>query len=159
MDDDKLDLLSKHDLMILMDSYKNNIQLNTTLLEQQKQLMVINDQLMEKQTNLCTSVDKLVDKLTICSKTISDNQIKLSDDIILVNKGFEVLTKSNIRNTEDLSNLSTNIELKHSSLINRFYVSFVGMTTIVLAVVALAISYSDKIHSLSILVKGVIPGG
>ena len=75
------DQLSKNDLFILMDSYKNNIQLNTTLLEQQKQMLQLHSNVLEKQNETMTMLDNLILKLGKCSETIGTNQTSLSTSL------------------------------------------------------------------------------
>lgn len=71
------DQLSKNDLYILMESYKNNIQLNTTLLEQQKQLMVMNDTSIQKQKELCNTLDDFIKNISTCSQEILKNNVEI----------------------------------------------------------------------------------
>jgi cysteinyl-tRNA synthetase len=169
--------ISKNDLFILMDSYKNNIQLNTTLLEQQKQIMVINNQAIEKHQDLCKSVDELVEKLTICSKVLSDNHTKISNDLnILSTKLVNEFTTLNTNLTIKMSNEgdrlnandtklinkfeleTTNLSNEHGKINNKLYLAFISMSAIIISIIGLAISFADKFHSLSVLLKNPIGG-
>jgi len=134
--------LSKDDLFILMESYKNNIQLNTTLLEQQKQLLLLHDTTTNKQKELCNNIDKLIEKLTQCSKTISDNQIKLHEEQSKLDDSIGSVSTQLSLKTADLSK-------EHASLANKMYISLVGMIGIVISVIGMAINYSDKFHVLT----------
>lgn len=169
--------ISKNDLFILMDSYKNNIQLNTTLLEQQKQMMVINSQAIEKHQDLCKSVDELIDKLTTCSKVLSDNHTKISNDLNMLSTrlGTEfnnLNTNLTIKMSNEADRLNANdtklinkfeyettgLSNEHGKITNKIYLAFIAMGGIIISVIGLAISFADKFHSLSILLKNQIGG-
>jgi Fe2+ transport system protein B len=169
--------ISKNDLFILMESYKNNIQLNTTLLEQQKQIMVINSQAIEKHQDLCKSVDELIDKLTTCSRILSDNHTKISNDLNMLSTrlGAEFTTlntnltikmgneadKLNSNDTKICNKLDTektNLSNEHEKITNKVYLAFIAMGGLVISIIGLAISFADKFHSLSTLLKSHIGG-
>ncbi len=52
MADEEKIVLSRADLYLVMESYRNNIALNTTLVEQQKQVMLLQNDIMDKQQEL-----------------------------------------------------------------------------------------------------------
>lgn len=132
------DQLSKNDLYILMESYKNNIQLNTTLLEQQKQLMIMNTAAIEKQKEFCSTLDKFIENLTNCSKKLEDNHVKIVE--LIDNKSSDIQTKI-------ITHDSTN-SVEHSKITNKLYVALGGMILIILAVIELSITYSSKFNDL-----------
>lgn len=140
--------LSKNDLFILMESYKNNIQLNTTLLEQQKQMMVMNGTSIEKQEELYTKVDELIGKITSCSNTISDNNSKLMTSLTVLSASITTQTDQNFNK----------LSKEHDKLSFKLYIAFIGMTGIILSIIGLAINFADKYHSLSDLLKTHIGG-
>lgn len=129
------DQIKANDLYIFMESYKNNIQLNTTLLEQQKQLMVMNDQAIDKQKELCATLDAFITNITTCSQKILDNNIEI------------------IKRVEDRTNeIRTQLIIEHEKLNNKLYIAFIGMVGIVISVISLAISFADKFNSLKLLI-------
>jgi len=132
------DQLSKNDLYILMESYKNNIQLNTTLLEQQKQLMIMNTAAIEKQKEFCSTLDKFIENLTNCSKKLEDNHIKIVD--LIDNKTSDIGTK--------IITMESNNSIEHSKITNKLYVALGGMVLIVIAVINLAFTYADKFNDI-----------
>lgn len=129
------DQLSKNDLYILMESYKNNIQLNTTLLEQQKQLMVMNDSAIQKQKDLCDTLDTFITNITNCSQKILENNTA-------------ILKKIEERTTA----LSNQVSLEHEKIHNKLYVALLGMVGIVISVLGLAISFAEKFNSIKALI-------
>jgi flagellar biosynthesis regulator FlaF len=155
MAEDKDSQLSKQDLYILMESYKNNIQLNTTLLEQQKQILSLHDASMEKQKELCKSIDDLVEKLGHCSKVISDSQSKLNENQVKLSNDLSAVS-TNVTNT--INNVSNKTSLDFAKLYNYMYVAFFGMGGLILSIIGMAISYADKYKSLIDLLNKHIGG-
>ena len=146
------DQLSKNDLYILMESYKNNIQLNTTLLEQQKQLMVMNNEAIEKQKELCDTLDKFIGHLTTCSQRLEDNHNKV---VTLIESKSAFLDAKVGSVSTQLTNMCSTNSVEHAKLTNRVYVGWAGMATIILAVLSLAITYADKFnYILKLIGKG-----
>lgn len=142
------DELSKNDLYILMESYKNNIQLNTTLLEQQKQIMVLNSSSIEKQEELCTRVDELIEKVKQCSVVISDNNSKLMTSLTLLSATM----------TTKIDDEFVKLSREHDKLSTKLYVAFIGMTGIIISIIGLAVSFADKYHSVAELLKKHVGG-
>jgi hypothetical protein len=129
------DQIRANDLYIFMESYKNNIQLNTTLLEQQKQLMVMNDQAIDKQKELCMTLESFITNITTCSNKILENNTEI------------------IKKLEDRTNeLRNQITLENEKIHNKLYIALIGMAGIVISVISLAISFADKFNSLKLLI-------
>jgi len=129
------DQIRANDLYIFMESYKNNIQLNTTLLEQQKQLMVMNDQAIDKQKELCITLESFITNITTCSQKILDNNT-------------EILKKIEEKTTE----IKNQASLDSEKIQNKLYIALIGMVGIVISVISLAISFADKFNSLKVLI-------
>lgn len=49
-------VLSRSDLYLVMESYRNNIALNTTLIEQQKQILILQNDIVDKQQELANTL-------------------------------------------------------------------------------------------------------
>jgi len=145
------DELSKQDLFILMDSYKNNIQLNTTILEQQRQILIMNDNFIEKQKDLCDSVDNLVDRLSECSKILIDNHVVLNSSITHMETSIRTTLETMVNKLLIESNTNcAKLTLDHSKLSNKIYIAMGGMVTIILSIIGLMITFLNKFHSLAI---------
>lgn len=52
-------VLSRSDLYLVMESYRNNIAMNTTLVEQQKQLLILQNDILEKQQNFAETLREI----------------------------------------------------------------------------------------------------
>jgi hypothetical protein len=139
--------------------------------------MVMNAQTIEKQHSLCKSVDELIEKLTMCSKILSENHIKLSHDLnttfskigneinlLETNLTTKVDTESSkinfncakIDNKIDIT--STNLRNDHGKISNKIYLAFVAMGGLIISIIGLAISFADKYHALYTLFKSHIGG-
>jgi CHASE3 domain sensor protein len=129
------DQLSKNDLYILMESYKNNIQLNTTLLEQQKQLMVMNDTSIQKQKELCNTLDDFIKNISTCSQEILKNNVEIIKKI-----------------EESTSEIKNQSALESERIHNKLYIALIGMIGIVISVIGLAIAFAEKFNSLRVLI-------
>jgi hypothetical protein len=140
------DKLSKNDLFILMESYKNNIQLNTTLLEQQKQLLIMNTSAIDKQKEFCETLDKFIQNVISCSEKINENHSKL--------------TKLVEDKTNTISNqITTGIadsKVEHSGLRLRIYMAMIGMVGIIISLISLAMTYSKEIHELTTYINKIV---
>jgi hypothetical protein len=133
-----------------MESYKNNIQLNTTLLEQQKQLMIMNTSAIEKQRELCDTLDKFIENLTKCSQTLSENHSKV---VKLIEDGNNCITNTI---SSQMITCSVKTEQEHTSIKNKINLLYVGIGSIVLAVIGLTTVFADKFLHLSEIVTKVV---
>jgi drug/metabolite transporter superfamily protein YnfA len=139
------DKLSKNDLYILMESYKNNIQLNTTLLEQQKQLIVMINQSVDKQKVLCENLDQFIQNLTTCSTKLEENHSKLI--------GLIESKTNSIGNQLTVTSSINSVE--HEKITNKIYAAWGGMVLIVISLITLAVTFADKYHDiLKLIGKG-----
>lgn len=152
------DEFTKQDLFILMESYKNNIQLNTTILEQQKQILILNDQFIEKQRDLCDSVDQLINRLNDCSKTLAENHAVLTGSINSMSSKLSTSLESMSKDIKmESTNACSRLTVDHSNLKNQIYVAMGGMVLIILSLVGLFSSFMNKFDSLATLLKHVMP--
>jgi len=122
--DNKLSSLSKDDLFLLMESYRNMIQMYTTLSEQQRQIMesekvIIQkiDALVTKQIMTCDKLDHIVDVFETYVKTVIELNKKSLESIDEVKTSIESLKIENIKS--------------HSSLTNKIYIALIGSVTII----------------------------
>jgi hypothetical protein len=71
--------LSRDDLFLLMQSYENTVQLNTTLLNQHKQLLEDSSNILKKHSEIIINLNSLTDKQQKISDTLSDIILKITD--------------------------------------------------------------------------------
>lgn len=145
--------LSRDDLMLLMESYRNTIQMHTTLLEQQKavissqnELLSKQDEILKKQHQVCTNIDTITKEV--------EGYIRKFDELnqAIKSKHQELVTNitgqtGNIETKLDTSMLDT--IKNYSSLRNRIYIALIGMGVIVVSLITLNITAFDKFETLN----------
>jgi hypothetical protein len=153
--------LSKDDLYLLMESYRNMITMNATLAEQQKQLIENQGKLLDrqdtlnsKQVQLFDKISTLVDKIdewTDVTKSGHDEIQNTCTDLESVMAGkldkiADRTTDLNIENTK-----------QHEGIKNHIYAAYIGLVGTVGSVVALiyfVFAHNDKADQLlKILIK------
>jgi hypothetical protein len=140
------DKLSKNDLFILMESYKNNIQLNTTLLEQQKQLLIMNASAIDKQKEFCETLDRFIQNVTSCSEKMNVNYTKLTK--LIEDKSNTI--------TSQITNGCADSKVEHSGIRLRIYMAMIGMGGIIISLISLAMTYSKEIHELTTYISKTV---
>jgi hypothetical protein len=119
--------LTLKDLTLLMESYKNNIEISTMLHEQQKQLLVQQDDLLEKQKRFCEMLDKWSTKSAEAFKDLHDN-------IAGFNKEF-----STRMNSFDME-----MQKNYNSLKMMMYIAWTGMGGICISLIGILITVLSK---------------
>jgi cysteinyl-tRNA synthetase len=116
------DNLTKDDLMLLMESYRNMITMHKTILDQStktieklENITSKQDAISTKQTSVCTSLSKITDKL---------------DDVIGgSNKTVEKMEKHAEKSVDT-----------HNKIISKVHVGWIGMGTIILGLIGLVVT-------------------
>lgn len=72
------DRLSRDDLFLLMDSYKNTIELNTTLSHQQNSIIEQQHAILEQDKKTGEKMDLLIQKLGDHTKALTDIQVEMT---------------------------------------------------------------------------------
>jgi hypothetical protein len=140
--------LNKEDLYLLMESYRNMIQMHSTLVDQQKRIIHLQNNIMEKQNGIsenqiktCNQLDGITDKLEDCSVNLA----KTNENITGACTDLDKSLTSNVGNIhEKLGNNQLEITKQHSGINNRIYVAMGIMATIVIGVTTLAIGLLDE---------------
>jgi len=133
--------LSRDDLMLLMESYRNTVQMHTTLLEQQKRVIDFQHTIIDKQDSILGKQSSVCDKLTTLAASLDtcvQNMVKCNETTIekyaSIQKDVE----------DDVEKLSVKIEdtrienvTQHSAITNKIYVGMVGSALIIIALIGL----------------------
>jgi cysteinyl-tRNA synthetase len=124
------DRLTRDDLVLLMESYRNMITMHQTILDQtsktisiMENIVVKQDSTLSKQSQVCNSLQNITGNLS----TISVNLSKTADKI----DSFE----TDITNQFNTHNIRT-IE-DHGKLTQKIYLGWIGMGTIIIGLVSL----------------------
>jgi DNA topoisomerase IB len=132
-DKDKID---RDDLFLLMESYKNTIELNTTLLERQEIVNGLQVKLMESLTEVCGNQAKILDEIKAIPEALASAATALTQEL----KNLNDLHAAELRAVLDQINKSRNAEIKeHAGFNNRIYVAMSGMIVIIIALIGLAV--------------------
>jgi hypothetical protein len=153
--------VNQDDIFLLLESYKNNIQLTTTLLEQQKQLLTQQSEVINKQNDLCDNMEKVLKKFDDCFTNSNNIQTKVLES------QTEIKTNVNTAKTEvstvvgkvkeelktEVTIFKTDVLKDHNRLAILLYGLGGGMGVIVLALITFMVAWSDKLHTLTDLVS------
>ena len=137
-------LLSKDDLYLLMESYRNMIEMNSSIATQQKALLENQNKLIEKQKLL--SEEQKID--TVLLNRISESCSSFTQDYKDLDKKIssehEKINTFNVSIKELFDSHYLNIIKTHHTILNRIYISMTGMITIILALIAMGVALLDK---------------
>lgn len=145
--------LSRNDLILVMESYRNTIQMHTTLLEQQKAVITSQSELLSKQDEILSKQQKLCSNIDTITKDLESfiNKTEQLNNGILAK--YSELEKSITGQTGDISSKLDqsfiNTIKNYASLRNRLYISFGGMIIIVISLVTLCATAFDKFELLN----------
>ncbi|MFW9872281.1 MAG: hypothetical protein ACFFG0_04190 [Candidatus Thorarchaeota archaeon] len=162
----KEDVLHLHfnDLKLLMDNYQNVVQLNTLLLEQQKQILDLQKELVKNQSNVTNNQLKINDKIENMIKKVEaetfsfHQQVKELDSALhnRFNSSEESMhgrfdsTDGRIDNTkQSIDNVNLDMVKQHSGLSMKMYVGYVGTILIILALIGLVTTSIEKFSLLT----------
>jgi 23S rRNA A2030 N6-methylase RlmJ len=133
---DGKDKIDRDDLFLLMESYKNTIELNTTLLERQEILSQLQAKLIESISEVCGNQSKILQEIKSIPEALSSAANHLADELKRMNDAHS----KEIQTLRDQLAQQRNAEVKeHAGFNNRLYVALSGMVGIVLALIGLLI--------------------
>jgi hypothetical protein len=133
-DADKID---RDDLFLLMESYKNTIELNTTLLERQELVNSMQIKLMESIKEICTNQSLILSEI----KAVPDAFLTVAEKIAGEIKQLNDHHTRELRAIKDNVVNGRNAEIKeHAGHNLRIYVALSGMVAVVAALVGLIVT-------------------
>lgn len=119
MSDDKM---TKDDLFLLMESYKNMITMHQTILDQTSKTITKLDNIANKQDNLFSKQGQICNTLKTVANRIDDYADNLSF----------ILNKLNAHENKTIE--------QHSKVVNKIHLGWIGMGTIIMGLIGLVIS-------------------
>lgn len=123
---------SRDDLFLLLEAYRNQVETNQTLMEQQSRLIEQHSLILDKQQTVCNNVNEVISKIGRLSEREAEKHAHLGDKI----------------NTSQL-----NCVKDHGSLKTRMAILYIGVGAIVLALVNLAYSAYEKLDIIKAIAK------
>jgi len=140
------------DLKLLMENYQNVVQLNTLLLEQQKQILDLQKELKNSQYSTSENQSKIFDKIENIIKSIESQSGSFQQTNSLVTNLDSALHNrfnSSDSKTEEtkvaISSMNLDLTKQHSGIVNKLYVALVGSGLIILSLVGLLITTYEKL--------------
>lgn len=124
--------LDRDDLFLLLESYRNSITLNTTLLEQQKKLLEKQGEIINRQGLLFDRIDEVLNGMS--------NHAKRSTHI------EQALEVNQIENEAGFTKL-------YSKLANKIYVGWIGMGVIIISLIGLFTSWLHNCNLIKEIAK------
>jgi len=118
-------ILSRDDLFLLMEAYRNNIELSTTLLQQQNQITEQLKKTTMQQEKICTSIDKVANKLDTCT-----DELHKAHQEMVVEK-----TRCQAQSSKE-----------HGSIIHRVNLVYVGIGALLVQFLAFVIDVFAKLE-------------
>lgn len=134
--------LSKDDLFLLMESYRNMTTMHSTLVEQQKQLMVYQSNMIQKQDEISSQQNAICNKLTRVAE-------KLEDCIHILSKTKDDVSTKCTDIDDDLQKVAKELTEQHSGLNGKIYTSMGLMATIIIGLITMIYNLIDKYHLLN----------
>jgi hypothetical protein len=157
--DDMERSLSIKDINLLLASYRNQVEMQTMIVDQLKKVMDTQKRVLEKQDDITGDQKKLIDSL----KDITD---KLDSTVTELKSSQQTITTSNTNLSNSLDSKSNDLKndigtFRHetqgsvSSLINKIHLGWIGMGTIILGILGLIIAYLDKNNHIMEILKNI----
>jgi hypothetical protein len=130
------DKIGRDDLFLLMESYKNTIELNTTLLERQEIISRHQTDLLESIAEVCGNQNTILAEL----KTIPGAVRNAVADVAHLVRETNDIHKSEFRTLREQGAAFRKEDIKeHASFNNRLYVAMSGMAAIIVSLIAIII--------------------
>lgn len=128
--------IGRDDLFLLMESYKNTVELNTTLLERKEIISRQQVALVESINKMCENQATILTELKTFPETVRRAVEKITQALKDINdthkKEFRVLREQHAENNKTVIR-------EHAALNNRVYVAFSGMAAIIIALIGIII--------------------
>lgn len=115
--------LTLQDMILLMDAYKNNVELTTTLMERLSQILFQQDEILTKQKDTCSEIVNTTNAMREFSTAMVEKVAEINKDIIEVK--LEMVKEN-------------------SSLKNLMYVGIVGSIGLIGSIITLTVDLSSK---------------
>lgn len=145
---DEFKYLNKEDLFLLMESYRNMIQMHTTLAEQQKSIIDLQNKIISKEDEIYSKQGKTIDHLEKVSKSLEDCSNKLIRTNDTIHDSCSSLERTLSSNINSVGNRVGDNHLEstkqHSGINSRLYISMGAMAAIIISLVSLAIGLVEK---------------
>lgn len=125
------DRLTKDDLVLLMESYRNMITMHQTILDQ-------TNKTIDKLDHIATKQDSLFSKQGNVCMDLGQIKGKLDDNADLIKDSVEKISSHEKKSIED-----------HSKITNKIYIGWVGMITIIVTLIGLGMTVASLFNNVT----------
>lgn len=136
--------LTKDDLILLMDSYKNMISMHQTILEQTARVIesltgisLKQESILGIQGNVCNNLSEIVRKLDDCIKRLKDSNEKI--DLVRETVGDNVKSLSDSIK-EKINNHNVKSIEDHGKIKDKIHLGWIGMSSIIISIIGLIVA-------------------
>lgn len=129
--------ISRDDLFLLLNAYKETISLTTSLVNEQKHLAEKHDNIIRKQDDIIDKQIKLCDKMDKVIESIG----KHTEDLAKVQAGL----------TSGLKDNRVECNKEHSTLKTNLIVSYIGFGGLFATLVGVFVKYSETLNILKLI--------
>ena len=133
--------LTRDDLVLLMESYRNMITMHQTILDQSSKaiekldgIAMRQDSILTKQGTVCNSLTKITGRLDECASSLKES-----------NSNIDTLEQRMISKLSSHSEKSIEV---HEKIINKIHFGWIGMGTIIIGLIGLLYTLSTLINTL-----------
>lgn len=123
-------VLSRDDLFLLMEAYRNNIELSTTLLQQQNQIIDQMKITTSRQEDICSLISGVATKLDACAEGLNNT----CNERVLENTKYQA-----------------KITKEHAVLGHKINLVYVGLGTLLIPLIAFLIEALDKLELIHLI--------
>lgn len=124
--------LDRDDIFLLLEAYKNQVETNQTLMEQQSRLLEQHNQILDKQQTVCNNVNDVIVKITSLAEHDAAKHSKLVEDF---NTGKLMCVRD------------------HGMIKSRVSVLYVGITAIIIPLIGLLYLAYEKLDLIKTIAK------
>jgi len=137
------------DLKLLMENYQNVVQLNTILLEQQKQIVDLQKEVVKNQENISKNQTDIYEKINAILpsgfKETNENIESSYKSLDSAMHGRFDATVIKVENTKSaVDTVKLDMVKQHSGITNKLYVALVGSAVIIISLLSLLITTYEK---------------
>lgn len=144
------------DLKLLMENYQNVVQLNTILLEQQKQIVELQKEVVRNQGNISRSqtdiydkIDGMISKVDLCPQSFKQTNDNIEGKYKDLDSAMHGRFDSTVLKVESTKQAVDSVKLdmikQHSGITNRLYVALVGSVVIILTLIGILTTAYEKV--------------
>lgn len=120
--------LTSKDLILVMEAYKNNIELTSALTEHMKQVLIQTDDVLETQKSLLLEIAGVAKIFRDLSSKMLEKQSEMQSDVL---EKFNEVQIESVRET--------------SSIRNVLYLTLIGGSGIIASLITLALKVTEKL--------------